>query len=512
MDLLGLDYSAPVPNSNSTAQEKAAPGPALPPAGTPSATADGETCEADAKTCEVATTTPTDALPPGFKRFMVRCEGRWRVRSAPTLGSRVIGTVAAGTMVIAQDDVPENTDTPAFPSSTPRSSYLDHINPETAAISRRITALWVRVAKFEAKEPSGISEIKFDAYSSGVMYCLRRNALGYGLYEVGVEPLDGQLITLPEELAFELRADAQRANSDKSEDVSMTWKLLGAAESIGRFFSLQFTGSGQDGVNEELKTQAKRKPEEAFEVRQREQLKKAAGNLKRATQMLIDKGADSGDITSGLPKEVRRPFERLREALISAAAAKMAQVSSRCDSRGESAMDEVNGVPELPNNLALLKDDMKGTPKELQHFVDICIRMERVGAWPELKPDLRQEIINFSNKFCRTIEDHSRTLCKANSNEHQQADPANTSPSVVSNQTEIPKVSGNDTVKAAGPAGDDNLLIDTTPSLPQSTPPSWNGRLSPRSPPGQSMATGLPVLAPPPRPACGLSSGSLIQM
>ncbi|CAE8614780.1 unnamed protein product, partial [Polarella glacialis] len=40
---------------------------------------------------------------PGQKHFIVRCEGRWRVRSAPSLSSKVIGTIAHGTKVLGQD-------------------------------------------------------------------------------------------------------------------------------------------------------------------------------------------------------------------------------------------------------------------------------------------------------------------------------------------------------------------------------------------------------------------------
>lgn len=37
------------------------------------------------------------------KRYVVRCEGRWRVRSAPSLNSKVIGIIANGTIVFGED-------------------------------------------------------------------------------------------------------------------------------------------------------------------------------------------------------------------------------------------------------------------------------------------------------------------------------------------------------------------------------------------------------------------------
>merc|ERR1740123_308814 len=66
-------------------------------------------------------------------------------------------------------------------------------------------ALWVKIVSLEAQESGGVSEIKRDSSSGGVLYALRRNALGYGLYETGVESVEGPLLVLNSALAMELR-------------------------------------------------------------------------------------------------------------------------------------------------------------------------------------------------------------------------------------------------------------------------------------------------------------------
>ena len=54
-----------------------------------------------------------------------------------------------------------------------------------------LTTLWVKVTKFEAQEQMGVSDIKRDTATGGGIYCLRRNAVGYGLYQDDTEPLTG---------------------------------------------------------------------------------------------------------------------------------------------------------------------------------------------------------------------------------------------------------------------------------------------------------------------------------
>lgn len=342
------------------------------------------------------TTTVTDfqrpqsgaPLDPGSRRFVVRCEGRWRVRSAPSLSSKVIGTVANGTVVIAREEPGEgafslHSGTNGTDSTAQGGAYM-------------IGSLWVRVTRFEAQEPMGVSEIKRDTASGGELYCLRRNALGYGLYEVGIEPLDGPLITLPENLSSELRSDAQRAAADKAEDVSLTWKLLSAAESVGKFFRAM-SGVDEGGVNEDMKPQVRRRPEEVFEVRQREQLKKSAGTLKKATQKIIEKAnGQQGDVLANMQKEVSRRYARLRSSLAETTQSAPLIVS-----------------PQTTPHAIRPARVSEGSIQDLEHFSELLARLERTGGWPELGGDLRQEVINFCTKHTTDLEVFARSLGKS---------------------------------------------------------------------------------------------------
>ncbi|CAE8623141.1 unnamed protein product [Polarella glacialis] len=352
---------------------------------------------------------------PGQKHFIVRCEGRWRVRSAPSLSSKVIGTIAHGTKVLGQDHYLSG-ERPADAVYKPAAIRMPDGSAASPEMSREavhsISSLWVRVLRLEAQEPLGISEIKRDHATGGELYCLRRNAMGYGLYEADIEPLEGPLITLPENLAVELRLDAQRAASDKSEDVSLTWKLLGAAESVGRFFSSMAGGDEDEGgINEDMKPQARRRPEDVFEVKQREQLKKAAAGLRTPLLKLIHKAssenvAASGDLLVGLPKEVGRRFARLRVNLVaSSCSSSMLVVSDISQASPAVSSDQKAALSSGPG--------AEGCLVELQQFVQLLERAERTGGWADVSSELRQEVINFSTKYARDLEDYARIQCKA---------------------------------------------------------------------------------------------------
>jgi len=309
--------------------------------------------------------------PSGLREFTVRCQGRWRVRNAPSLNSRVVGSVSSGTIVFGHNAVMPGT------NQTP-SSASDSLN-----------CLWVRVSRFESKEAGGVSEIRHDKASGGAMYCLRRNALGYGLYENGVESLEGPLIFLPEELATDLRDDAQRTNIERNEDVSLTWKLLSAADSFSRFFSPE---SGVD----EMKLPTKKRAEEIFEVKQRELLKKSAASLSSITTKITSaRSSASGreDLTAQLPKEVRGRYARLRSALAEASA-------------------NLPGTNEMEPSSASGQAEIEGCSAELQTFAAHCLRLERAGGWPELTHEVRQEIIHFTQRHLPDLESHARTLSR----------------------------------------------------------------------------------------------------
>lgn len=445
--------------------------------------------------------TSATPLEPGVRRHLVRCEGRWRVRSAPSMSSKVIGTIANGTIVLARDEPPD--DGSGGSGGVSKKPAAIRLPPNGNVDPDVISSLWVRVVRFETQEPTGVSEIKRDTASGGAMFCLRRNALGYGLYEVDVEPLEGPLVTLPENLSSELRSDAQRAAADKSEDVSLTWKLLGAAESFGRFFSHSMSATDETGgINKEIRAPVKRRPEEVFEARQREQLKKAAGNLKKATQKLVDiaKGADGSqqaqiDVTAGLPKQIIIRFARLRSSLATCATgATLIVAKPPAASPNAAAATSSSATPAASK---LVPDSVTG---DLERFIELCTRVERTGGWPELSNELRQEVINFAQKHVRDLEEHARVASKMGSLPVVAKDRINSTDSGGT----VPVPSS----PSGGVAGIDSLLGSL--DKPAASPPAVAGPSIASSKPGAMSGEFVPLLAPPPPPASGVSTGQLI--
>lgn len=349
-----------------------------------------------------------EEVPPaelGLKRYLVRCEGRWRVRSAPSLNSKVIGTIANGTIVIGEDCSGETlTETPDLQLSE-LMQQDSSLTPEALNKAlESLTTLWVKVTRFEAQEPVGVSDIRRDSATGGGIYCLRRNAVGYGLYQEDTEPQKGALIHLPQALALELRLDAQRAASERNEDVSLTWKLLGAAESFGRFFS----STEEAGFSEDIKTpSSRRKPEDLFELKQREQLKKAMASLRAPLAELVDKATKAGidenthDLLVALPKDLSRRFARLRGSILGATKNANALVVRS----PEPGMEDVEDDASVPRGV-------DGSIKELSSFIACSEALERSGAWSCLDTKNRQEVIAFSSSHATDIQKHVRISCK----------------------------------------------------------------------------------------------------
>jgi len=392
----------------------------------------------------------------------------------------VIGSISSGTVVFGEDE----------PTTITRPDYFDDVMGAEEATGEEepnpISSLWVRVHRFQAKEPAGVSEIKRDIGSGGVMYCLRRNALGYGLYEVDVEPLDGPLIHLPNDLSYELRGDAQRANAERNEDVSLTWKLLSAFESVQKLFAgISAPGNEAGGVNRDMRPAVKRRPEEAFEVKQREQLKKAAGVLKGLTRRIITRGnayAPEEDLTLNLPSEVRGPFFRLRAGLRAAAAALP----------GTEESEEPAGQ----------QDVVEGCAADLENFAQNCDRIEKSGPWPELSYEVRQEVVSFSRQHAGALEACARHMQKISRSMSLDSSLA-ISPKMssrregmLSNRSSTGLASP---LKARGNPGADaprSPLVDlASPSHTKVTSPT----------PANGASVGLPLLMPPPAPTCSLS-------
>lgn len=396
-DLLGLDFAPPAASTVEKPKEvdeiryDSAYNPnGTAPSSSPSFRANGE---------EV----PAAEL--GLKRYLVRCEGRWRVRSAPSLNSKVIGTIANGTIVVGEDCSGE------ILTEAPLELQLSELMQQDSSLSpealnkalESLMTLWVKVTRFEAQEPVGVSDIRRDSATGGGIYCLRRNAVGYGLYQEDTEPQKGALIHLPQALALELRLDAQRAATEWNEDVSLTWKLLGAAESFGRFFS----STEEAGFSEDIKTpSSRRKPEDLFELKQRDQLKKAMASLRAPLVELVDKATKAGmdentpsDLLVALPKDLSRRFARLRGSILGATKNANALVVRSPEPGMED--DATSGTPAVD-----------GSIKELSSFIACSEALERSGAWSCLDTKNRQEVIAFSSSHATDIQKHVRISCK----------------------------------------------------------------------------------------------------
>jgi len=360
----------------------------------------------------------------------------------------------------------------------------------------------VKVLQFEAQEPLGVSDIKREG--TGVIYCLRRNALGYGLYEVDVEPAEGPLVTLPECLSSELRTDAQLAAAEKNEDCSLTWKLMNAAESFSRLFS---SVSDEAGFTDDFSaTAARRRPEEVFEVKQREQFKKACAAIRKTTEKIIDKAKAGGlapdavdngaDCTVGLQKELRRRFQKIRSAFQAAASVTKPIIVHKPDYREtetareeptqadpSSATSPASGA--LSTSEAIAIGLQEGSVAELESFVELIMRLERTGGGADFGSELRQEAVKFSIDHCRELDQYAWTLGKG-----VVAAPAH----------------GNCSVYAPGGGNDGELLL-----LLEATSSSALG-------PGQRIGGGygsggagfVPLLPPPPHSSCSVGTTKLI--
>lgn len=206
------------------------------------------------------------------RRYLVRCRGRWRIRAAPSMVSRILGTVAAGSVVVAT--------AVAAPSPPPWGAHIAEGADAggsgdeeeecgrvgwPASSSSSTLSQWVRVLRFEVRSPTGIV---LKHQGGEPVFCYRRNKQGHGLYEIGEESA-GELRTLTGEVPRGLA---------EYDEPSTTWKILGAAEVMSNMlnpasWSWDLT-SACSAVEKPL--QKERPPDKVFERRQREQLREGA--------------------------------------------------------------------------------------------------------------------------------------------------------------------------------------------------------------------------------------------
>jgi hypothetical protein len=175
--------------------------------------------------------------------------------------------------------------------------------------------------------------------------------------------------------------------SDSAEDVSFTWKLLGAADKVVQFFSSlrpidEKNRFAAHSMRQTLPNPKRLQPNELFESRQRDQMRQAALSLKDAVTKLIAASGttDAEKATLRMPNEIRSRFARLRMRLVEA-------LGSGQQSGPQRAAAVVN----------------------LDRFVSMCNYLAQADP-PDVNHDVRQEFISFSQRHAQDLESHCRTL------------------------------------------------------------------------------------------------------
>jgi len=362
------------PVETSSAQTSGSPGPALSSYVPPEATS-------------------TTAKPKcAGRRFMVRCRNRWRIRSGPSLHSTHVGSIPNGTVVVAA------------------LSEANGVVDDTAR-------LWVNIADFEFPEQDSAA-LKILHGKRGTLWCLRRNKQGQGLYEIGVEPLDGELQSLPLELWAELKASKLNGQEQPTEEPTITHQVLNTVDSIVQFFSQLAPNRASVGPKaERIDHQPqlpKRMPNQLFEERQRKQVREATETLQRAVKYLISAAgtADARLATATLSADISSRFRRLRRNVLSACKASNDagdQAGPARPIRRQRSSDSagVFGVLVEGGLASDLEDDM-------ELFVENCQQVETAGT--QVSWDLRQELINFSQRHALDLERHGRFLMRSPDN------------------------------------------------------------------------------------------------
>lgn len=182
-------------------------------------------------------------------------------------------------------------------------------------------------------------------------------------------------------------ADTQNVSPNANdEDVSFTWKLLGAAETVVQFFSSlrpidERNKFASHNMRQTLPNPKRLQPNEIFESRQRDQMRQAALSLKDAvTKLIATAGTTDADrATLRMPTEIRSRFARLRVRLVQA-----------LGSGPQRSLD--------PNAAA-----------SLERFASMCNYLAQADP-ADVNHDVRQEFISFSQRHAQDLESHCRTL------------------------------------------------------------------------------------------------------
>lgn len=358
------------------------------------------------------------------QRFAVRCQCHWRIRSQPSLNSKALGAIAKGTFVVGD--------------------FVD----DHGLSADSATATWIKVTRFEPP-------VQVDREPGGLMFCYRRNGQGHGLYKVGAEDRDGRLCALPDTRACDTAAGARA----ESEELSLTWKLLGTVDSITQFFR---RCTEETGVVEPLQTTTRRRPDQLLEAQRRDVLKKAAKRLRQAaTKLTATSGAKSTEkATVGMPSMARARFARLCKRVVE---------TNVCSGKYYAADDA----------------------GELPVFIELCRRIESSGSWEEVGRELAQDLINFSQNDVNELDHHCRRL---------KAMPA--APIALPRTSSEGSAADLEEVEIGWP----NVAPSQQPKkVAFETPPPPADILADTQSPRPEYPTLLPVLAPPPRSLSGVN-------
>jgi len=221
--------------------------------------------------------------------------------------------------------------------------------------------------------------MKSDSAAGGQMWCLRRNALGYGLYEVGVESTDGPLKGLSDDLSEALRATTVAGISESTEEVSTTWKLLETAENVSNFFSAWTPGPSNKESGSVTKIDSKKDHADTlFEKRQREQVQSSAKTLRLHVEKLANVEF------AALPFDLRCRVQRVCAVLRKADRVKQGN----------------NGYPGNSG-------DSEESEVSLTKLIELCAKIERNG---NLASQVRQEFTSLVAPLVTDLEAQARQL------------------------------------------------------------------------------------------------------
>jgi hypothetical protein len=197
----------------------------------------------------------------------------------------------------------------------------------------------------------------------------------------------------PDKLFEDIEEDIEQKNA--TEEIPLTWKLLGQVEGIVQYFS-RLAAPKEIGVTEALKDKYAQKPEDTFAKRQRKLFTQAAARLKELVGELdgIARTASVSNALVGMPKDVQAAFTRLHSELEETAVKVLEVERQERPWRAEATMT----VPE------------RGQGMDLQHFLRLCHVLELSSRKPEDFRETKQHLITFCQRHGQDLEQQCHNL------------------------------------------------------------------------------------------------------